>query len=226
MSSLSKRIKSISQWEKDLVNGYTKEAQKLVVPNQIPVAISYLCLVYYYQYDYFVDSTQGSTRTKTSVQATKKKIAKLYGHQTMYSFINKELNQIPMILRWTFRINKIDNTNNDDMDACYIGITTATTPDNIFKCEKWCYKLSNKGDLIIGGFPKYPYCKPFGFDDKIVMEYNNKTKEFKFAINGQCPGIAFSISTENMKETRQYKIAAEIQAGNQIDLICFQKIKL
>ena len=53
MSSLFKKIKSINQWEKDLVIGYTKQAQRLMKHNQIPMAISYLCLVYHYEYDYF-----------------------------------------------------------------------------------------------------------------------------------------------------------------------------
>ena len=45
MSSTFKKMKSIKQWEKDLVIGYNNTAQNIIHPNQIPIAIAYLCLV-------------------------------------------------------------------------------------------------------------------------------------------------------------------------------------
>ena len=104
MASLFKKIKSINQWEKDLVIGYTNEAQKLVKPNQIPIAISYLCLVYYCQYDYFVFAENKID----GVHINHKKDTVTCNDGVGIEYVNGIMSipddKIPLIYRWTFKL--------------------------------------------------------------------------------------------------------------------------
>ena len=59
MSSLFKRIKPINQIDRDIVIGYTKGVQTLIKSQQIPMAICYLCLLYFYDFDYFEKAGKG-----------------------------------------------------------------------------------------------------------------------------------------------------------------------
>ena len=45
--------------DKDLVIGYTKNAERMIKTQQISMAISYLCLLYFYEYDYFIEAGKG-----------------------------------------------------------------------------------------------------------------------------------------------------------------------
>ena len=72
MSSVLKRIKSVSQWEKDLVIGYHKEAQKLLNSLQIPTAVSHLSLVYYHENEYFKNCPNSMELNQTRDQVTVK----------------------------------------------------------------------------------------------------------------------------------------------------------
>ena len=54
MASFLKKIQSINQMDKDIVLGYTRRAEKLVHSNQIPEQISFLCLLYFHEFDCFI----------------------------------------------------------------------------------------------------------------------------------------------------------------------------
>ena len=103
MSSLFKKIKSISQWEKDLAIGYCKEAQKLVMPNQIPSAISYLCLVYYYQYDYFNKCDDGLEINERKDTVTK--IKEDEDAASAEGFMEVTKGEMRLIYSWTFQVS-------------------------------------------------------------------------------------------------------------------------
>ena len=225
-TSLFKKIKFISQWEKDLVIGYSKEAQQLVKPNKIPIAISYLCLLFYYESDNFTTSTEDSTTTATTLKATDK-VAKVFGNQILYSYLNTQFDKLPLLFEWTFKVkSKDDNDDNDNLKGCVIGITTAGEPSDIFEYEK-SFNISNTGHIRVHvrmrNFGEYEYSVPFGYDDQVTMTYNNQNKIFKFKINGQCQGKAFNISTSNTGRKYEYKMAAQINAGDTIELTRFSK---
>ena len=138
MSSLVKKIKSINQWEKDLVIGYTKDAQKLVKPNEIPIAISYLCLIHYYEYDIFVCpeyklKEMHINHKRDTIIVNNNHICSANVHGIM----SISDDGIPAIYRWTFKLfNKGDETKN----CTSIGICNETEP------YKEYYRLFSDGE--------------------------------------------------------------------------------
>ena len=213
MSSLFKKIKSINQWEKDLVIGYTKKAQKLVKPNQIPTAISYLCLVYYYQYDYFVfggnkiDGIHINDKNDTVTV-----IDDGVGSSYVYGIMSIS-DEIPLIYRWTFKLlNKGEEFYND----LAIGISNETDSEHDY------YRIFSQGEKdSLDSLAEYAQLLNSG--DVIIMEVNVKNGEMRYYVNDKDHGIAF----ENI-DFKKNKYKMEICVGDkgfEIKLIDFTKIK-
>lgn len=53
--SLMKRLANINQTDKDVTFGYMRRAQKSYKCLNIPIALSHICLLYFYQFDYFAE---------------------------------------------------------------------------------------------------------------------------------------------------------------------------
>ena len=101
MPSFLEKIKSISQWEKDLAIGYTREAQKLVRPNTIPMPISYLCLLYVYESEYFHSNSK-----EIRVNDQKDSVKAIIPYGTAYGVTNipGAFTNASLVYSWTFQI--------------------------------------------------------------------------------------------------------------------------
>ena len=101
MFSILKKMKTVKQWEKDLVIGYTKGAEKLSLHTQIPMAISYLCLIYNHEHDYFEKFVNPEAwrinENKNEITVRKKKAGWVVGH---HDINNHELTYI-----WTIKVS-------------------------------------------------------------------------------------------------------------------------
>ena len=120
-----KKVESINQWEKDLVIGYNNAAQKLIHPNVIPIAISYLCLVYHHEYDYFNEIWKDA-----DIKINEKKDEFEYCSSdsistpgTVYGLM--DIDKSGYLYSWKFKI-ATSSTLGDDI---IIGITAATNHD-------------------------------------------------------------------------------------------------
>ena len=102
MPSFLEKIKSISQWEKNLATGYTREAQKLIRPNTIPAPISYLCLLYVYESEHF--HTYGNEIKVNDQKNSVKVIALHYGRAYGVTNVLGAFKKVSLIYSWTFQI--------------------------------------------------------------------------------------------------------------------------
>ena len=213
MSSLFTKIKSINQWEKDLVIGYTKEAQKLVKPNQIPIAISYLCLVHYYEYDYFVFAANKINEIHINHKKdTVTVIDDDVGSRYVYGIMSIS-DEIPVIYGWTFKLlnkgKEIDNyfaigiSNEADPEHDYYRIFSEGQKDSLDSLTEYAQQLNN-GDVI-------------------TMEVNVNNGEMRYYVNDKDLGVAF----ENIDfKKNKYKMEICVaDKGFEIKLIDFTKIK-
>ena len=224
MSSLFKKIKSISQWEKDLVIGYTKEAQKLVRPNQIPMAISYLCLVYYYQYDYF-DKCDDDALEINQQKDTVTVVQEIEGIGTVYGNMYIMETKPPIIYSWTFETSATPV----GMEMVpMVGISDSTEPihwSDYGENVDWFvfYGKSNQIDSQSNGEHATTF-KDYGTfknGDNIKMEINTKKQTVRYYINEKDQGIAF----ENIDfRTKKFKFIVMIHRKDyKVKLIDFSK---
>ena len=100
-----KRIKQIHDRHKLIVFGYNHKAEKQLSILNVPAMISYLCLCYYFQENYF-EKCQGNIK----VSQDKKTVTYITGDSPDNTFaecktsINRSVGQLT---KWTLKINKI-----------------------------------------------------------------------------------------------------------------------
>ena len=186
-----KRIKSMSQWEKDLVNGYAKNVQKLSAHN-IPAAISYLCMIYYHENDHFEQHPKFDTvnvnDAKDTMTTEGGKWAEVYGK----FIITNADTKIPMIYSWTFEIAGVSKSYETSIGICKGNSTLIGT----HQWPELAYELSHDGDKALIKFGKFKY-KTYSFERYtkggiVKMEINMRQKTIKFYVNGKDQGIAFN----------------------------------
>ena len=222
MSSLFSKIKSINQWEKDLVIGYTKEAQKLVIPHQILLDISYLCLIYHYEYDYFNETTENLDTNKDKNTVT---IAKQGGIGFAVGKVIIE-SKIPMIYSWTFQIFK---QGTDFYLKCF-GISNCTKIDKLFQGQtpgrekevEW-YTMNNFGHAIsLHGKTRLDYdYYNLQNGDTIQMVINTKQNDIRYCINNKKQMILFKNIDFKAKQFRMGVCCSD--KNYKIKLIKFEK---
>ena len=196
----------MSQWEKDLVFGYNKNAQTLVTPNRIPMDVSYLCLVYYHEHDYFdkcdnrleINEARDTVAVKNvSGDATFGK-----GQACGGCIIN---GKIPMIYSWTFE------TFGKDINHYlkYIGISSGTEPGKLFSegadnTDIEFYRMENDGEVLcsLWSLDWEKYNEGFNDGDIVKMEINTKKQEIKYFVNDKDHGVAFRDINFDDKEFR------------------------
>ena len=105
MASLSK-LKAIDQTSKDAVFGYIKQFEKSLILNNIPMAVYYLCLAYYYFAEYFDKFREDCFKLsddKWTIKCIKQCHADfhtIYMKKWFHSQTNK-------IIKWTLKMNKL-----------------------------------------------------------------------------------------------------------------------
>ena len=198
MSSLLKKLKSISQWEKDLVTGYNKKAQKLISSNQIPIAISHLCLVYFHEYDYF-DKCGNNRITMINDKRNQMSVIK-DGGDFVYGKTDILYEKVGMIYSWTFSVFV--------NGLIMIGISDI------------CGYGDDKETLLNLSWAQYT--KAFTTDGIVTMEVNTKKKQMRFYIDGMDQGIAFKNIDFKRIKMKMYVYAE--QQGTSIKLIRFSKM--
>ena len=224
MSSLplAKKIKPISQSEKDLVIGYTKESSKLSLSYPFPIALSYLCLIYYFEYDYFHECDRGLRIND------KKDTVKVIGRKDQW--ISKRAfgkiviqTKIPMIYSWKFKL--IDD--NYSVPAIFISTRNGASSADI-KNQYDTYELWRSGH-ITSWLTRHEsqiyerYCNPWQQADVITMEVNTKEKHIKYFINDKDYGVAFKDIDFNDNE---FKMGVHVEMRGtdyKIKLIEFSK---
>lgn len=94
---------SPKQWEKDLVYGYTREADPLIDPLKIPSEITDLCLLYHHDIEYFHCSDLYEANPNININETKQAFeVKRAGGNTAYGNIDIIT---PFTYSWTFDIS-------------------------------------------------------------------------------------------------------------------------
>ena len=218
MSSLFKKIKSINQWEKDLVIGYTKEAQKLVLPNQIPIPISYLCLVYHYESEYFDESTQKVDINKERDIAT---IIEDGGYGFAVGKVIIE-SKIPMIYFWTFQVFYGDNSDK----ITRIGISNRTIKDGKIKWNDGDEWFHMDDDCVAAGsyddWDSVYHFDEFQHGDIIEMTLNTKIMEIGYFVNDKCVFIPLKNIDFKAKQFRMWVSFGNI--NQKIKLVKFEKV--
>ena len=222
MSAVFQKIKSINQWERDLVTGYTKEAQRLLVSMQIPMAISYVCLTYFHEYDYFIKCGKRAKINKDKDCVT---IKTLSGGTTYGNIIIDD--SIKMIYSWKFKISgKIAR------DAFYyiaIGIDSSNRSyyDGFFPLygNAWrqfeFYAFLYDGKKVSSKENKKRYGTNFKQGDTVTMEINVQKQEMKYFVNDKDQGIAFK--NIDFKQTKYNMAVFAGDKGVEIKLIEFKR---
>ena len=198
MSSFVKKIKSIPQWEKDLIFGHSRQSEKLIKLTPIPMAVSYLCLMYFYEYDYFHECEK-----EISINDTKN-IAKVTGYRSRWVY-GKVIIQtrIPMIYSWT--LEGLDAT------RCLQHITISSKNLISLPGKHEINGLQSNGDTFscnssanetIPCDGKLSYSEGFSEGDTVKMEINTMERHIKYYINGKDYGVAFENVDFNAQKFR------------------------
>ena len=225
MSSLFNKIKSVKQWEKDLVLGYHNEAQQLVAPKQIPLAISYLCLIYHHEYDYFdkvweeFDMKINEKRDEFEYYSTASPNATVYGQMDI---------KISYIYSWKFLITAVDD---DYASGEYLSIGITDSTEHVSDD----FSIIDAGQSVPHSFYAYLshgektatdtndelYGSTSDVGDIVEMTVNTNKKQISFSVNGDDDGVAYN----NIDfQLRKYKMAVYVLDKNvKIKLIGFEK---
>ena len=225
MSSMFKRSKSIKQWEKDLVVGYHNDAQTLVSPKQIPLAISYLCLIYHHEYDYFdkvweeFDMKINDKRDEFEYYSKTSQNATVYGSMDI---------KISYIYSWKFLIATV-NADAYSGEYISIGITSSTQHvDDDFSIIDPCqtaphsfYGYLTHAEKTATDSEDESYGSGYGVGDVLKMTVNTNKNEISFSVNNTDHGVAY----DNIDfESTTYKMAVyAFDKTTKIKLIGFER---
>ena len=221
MSSL---FKNPSQWEKDLVVGYHKEAQILVQPIQIPSEITKLCLDYYHEHDYFYQCKDPHRMQISDGQDTVTVIQNAGSYVCGAMYIGGDGQFLPMIYLWTFQIYNRGAI--DESWLTSIGITNAENEDEneVFDGMDDSYRFASDGEILQCD-EEDDYWTPYvegGFNNDIIqMRIDICAGSISYQINGKDKGIAF----KRIDFTKRYRMI--LYAGNNdecVKLINFKRI--
>ena len=236
MSAMFKKIKAINQIDKDVVIGYTKNAQNILKPQQIPMAITYLCLLYFHQTDYFYKAgkmmkiNDKGDILEVIQQCTTDNRSTCYGNLDIgfHSHFNK------LILSWTFKIVQcpwlrkvlcigIDSSKRRHYDSFFADYNDPLCQKTLFYAvtHQGCMYTVNGKKLKERKEMERLVAREWGQGDTIRMELNAEEKQLRYFVNGLDMGIVFDIP---FRENTAYNLA--VFAGDKdtkIQLLCFEK---
>lgn len=231
MSVLLKQIKSINQIDKDIVIGYIKNEQKLLTlsisPNKIPMGISYLCILFYYEDDCFnkdqcakemeIDETNSIVAIKQSGGGFKKALG------AMDIFDRND--GISRIYSWTFKI--LDHKP-DMAQVIYIGIDSNDKSKNESSLNIVSYALGTEtrtaGFTMDNGSYKNIFLEwKYGKGDEIKMELNMEEKTLRYWINNE--NIDCVLQDIDFAKNMKYNMCVcAAMDGLSLQLLNFEKV--
>jgi len=140
----------MDNWVKYLIFGYIKQIQNEQSLTNIPLLINYLCILYFYENEYFDKIGDGITVSDDKLTITQTKPFKNNWMNTTYckNWIESASNKV---IKWKFKMNKFSGTWSHNV--C-IGITSTD------QCQN-----SDFTESKIGTF--------YGFGDHIKLITNN-----------------------------------------------------
>eukprot|EP01084_Bolivina_argentea_P171462 297059_1 len=225
-ASKLKDIKYIPKSTKYLVLGYNKHIEQILGSN-IPILINSLCILYYFESDYFEIAGSGITisEDKKSITKTKSTYARAYDNTTYLCMIIPSTQCIECI--WTLKIQSSTGT---IYSMINIGITSNNEIDKNFTAWRHDDNYSSYSHYAYNGYAGYKssnngissYGKSFGSGDTIDVHLDLSKKQLIFYKNGISQGVAYNnIATNN---DIKYKLAVSIHALNHsVTLTKFKK---
>ena len=139
------------------------------------MAIGYLCLVHYHEYDYFFKSEHGDekmiNRDKNTITVPEREVCRVYG------ILSITHNAPPMIYSWKFEIS-----------GTYFSIgicnENETRRGDVFQ-------LDSDGDIYCQELDYRRYSDKIKKGDIVQMEINIYKKQIRYFINDEDQGLAF-----------------------------------
>ena len=196
-TSFTKKFNSIfiPQWKKDLTIGYTKDAQHLIKYTQIPMAISYLCLIYYHETDYFDINTSILGKDTIHINDKKNKVtSKKPGSYIVHGIMDITSYPGSFIYSWTFAL---DTSRSQYAFLAGLGLVDSADIENYYTLFSTGNSYTRSKDNECGIKIRF---KP---GDIVKMQVNIKQKAMRFFKNGKDEGIVF----DNIDfETSKYKM--------------------
>ena len=181
MSSLFKKIKTISQCEKDLVVGYNKKAEKLLNLMQIPMAVSYLCLIYHYDYDHFDHLANNTEKNEKAVSPN--------NMRTIFGVMHILDAGVQWRYSWTFKISTVDTS----IAFISIGIMSDDAQPSSYFLTTDGVKGSNCtfARNTAAGYNIYAHSIKHNKTAIVKMKINTKDRTIRYFVDGRDYGIAF-----------------------------------
>ena len=212
-----RRTKSINQTDKDIVIGYVKDVQRLINAQQIPMVVTYLCLMYFfYEIDHFDKAgknikinDRGDILTAVSCEK-----GTCYGKLN----IGADSNNIPFIFSWTFNIISRSS-------FIYIGLDSSK---NNASTQSLFYALSDWGSTgtattteqdIFQRNPAWSYRE----GDIVEMKLNVKQQKLKYFINDKDIGCVIDVEFGSNIKYNMAVLVGHSYMGTRIHLVNFEK---
>eukprot|EP01084_Bolivina_argentea_P254612 428071_1 len=183
MSSM-KRIKNVDAHSKYCVFGYIREMELNLKLPTIPLLISYICVSYFYEPEYFSKARPDCFKisenklTITNIKTTNDNTHTVYCHKWTNSMSNS-------IVKWTFVIN--GKKQDTDSDGIFFGFVTQENKGSILcdfssNRELPNYAIGHNGTKFFGS----AICNTeasYGFDEKDEIEYTLNLKNASISSN-------------------------------------------
>ena len=204
--------------------GYIRNAQKLIQSYPIPMDISYLCLLYFYEYDYFFKCGDSMDINETGDTVN----VIFDGEATCYGKIDISNRNESIIYEWKFKILRFDHQFAEWI-MC-IGIDASNREHcNDFFCKnfhkefQYCKALENDGTIRSNGeyFVMDQEC-PYFEGDTITMVLDPKQEKLKYFKNDEDECIVI-VNVEFEQDTKYNMAVFAGDEGVSIQLIEFNK---
>ena len=214
MASLIERVRMADERTSDLINGYTKHIQALILPTDdidstiIPELVIYWIIAFFYNPEYFTTHGPHIKLNEAQNTATYCRDITVGGSNlnTVYGNIKAAINDHYNKFVWEFKIRKaaariVIAIGLDSSDKLYgdKAFDNSMTSDNVF------YSFEDNSNTTITN--KYIaddmqseeldfYCDNYGThftlgqENKVIMELDAKNKTLRYFVNGQDQGIA------------------------------------
>ena len=204
--------------DKLLIFGYVRNEEKIQKLSNIPMAILYLCLLYYYEPECFAQARPDCFRISgDGLSITNIKFCSIYEHSI---YLNRWIpSNTDMIYKWIFKIEGIDsdvNTIDEPFASIYFGLVSKCDKVNPEPSDTAItaipnYGISNRGhryENCLGEYSKIRD-KNWHFDKGDTLKYilNLKNNTWSFQKNN---GTVLEIfkTIQKLDETR-YKFAVQ-----------------
>ena len=191
-----KKLKAADEADTHLVFGWIRSVEQLMKFDNIPMAIFYLCWVYYHVGEYFYNARKDHFEISNNKSNIRCINSICYDDHTI--FMKYRVNSMSnKIIKWTFKINEYTGRNSDEM---YFGIMSVSLLEiklskslkhDVTAKYRPNYLLTNGGQLYHNSQLKKngrSLFHPFGRGAKLSFTLNLPASKFILQIDEK-PGI-------------------------------------